>query len=205
MSPGRPRSGVFVVVVGPDGCGKTTLARALVRADRGPTGYFHFRPAGSGHLAVAPDDVDQPQPKTGPGGSVALGWVRIAVAVVRFWYGYLRTVRPALVRDALVVGDRWCYGYLVQPTPLGFHGPTWLARLAVQIMPRPDLVVNLHAPPTVIHGRKQELGVEVIAAELDHWRTIAPDIRLDASADQSPETLAELVLKATGRPTSTRP
>jgi thymidylate kinase len=199
------RPGAFIVVVGPDGSGKTSVARLLARMDRGPTGYFHFRPISSGPLSPAPEDVDQPQSKKGPGGSVLLGWVRIAVAFARFWFGYVRTIRPALRRDALVIGDRWAYGYIAQPTPLGFRGPPQLARLVIRLLPRPDLVVNLHAAPEIIHRRKQELPVAEIAHELQRWRTVATDRRLDVSAERDPETIAAHILDAVGRtPTDRR-
>ena len=61
-------------------------------------------------------------------------------------------VRPALKRSLLVVGDRWMFGYIVQPEAMKFHGPEWLARAVLHLLPRPHLIVNLAAPPSVIRG-----------------------------------------------------
>jgi len=186
---GRPRGG-FVVVVGPDGVGKTTVAEALLEGAPPGSGYFHFRPPASGRLAPGPARESVPVPKYGGEVSRPMGWVRLAVSFGRFWLGYLRVVRPALRAGGLVVGDRWAYGYIVQPRSLRFGGPEWLARAMVAGLPSPDLVVNLWAPPEVIVGRKHELTESEVIAELESWSRLAEGIRFDVDARADPETIA---------------
>lgn len=183
MSGGRiAERGAFVVIVGPDGVGKSGLARALVEMAPVESAYFHFRPPISGGLRASVPAEKEPRTKNRRKPALLLGWLRLSLAFVRFWVGYLISVRPILGRGGLVVGDRWAYGYLVQPRALRYGGPTWLASLMVKCLPSPDLVVNLTAPLHEIHRRKQELTVEEIAAELEAWDRIpAPRmIRLDA-------------------------
>ena len=48
------RRGALVILVGPDGVGKTTVARALGAAYDGPSGYFHFVPPIGGRLSADP-------------------------------------------------------------------------------------------------------------------------------------------------------
>jgi thymidylate kinase len=191
--------GAFVVIVGPDGVGKSGLARALLDMAPVETGYFHFRPPIRGRLRQSIPTEIQPATKNRTKPLLLLGWLRLAVAFVRFWAGYLVCIRPALGHGGLIIGDRWAYGYLVQPLALRYGGPPWLASLMIRSLPSPDLVVNLTAPPREIHRRKQELSLEEIAAELQAWARIpaARMVRLDAletSWDMAECVLSELSL-----------
>jgi thymidylate kinase len=195
----RRRPGHFVAIGGPDGVGKTSAARALLVRYEGPTGYVHFRPAPFTPLPPLPPATSQPPPtKTPPTGPRPLGWARLAAGWARFWLGYLTAVRPALRAGALVVADRWAYGYVVQPQALRFAGPAWLARLAVRLLPQPDLFVNLVAPVDVIRSRKAELSVDEIAAELRRWAAVPATRHMTLDASDQPDRLADEVLRRLG-------
>lgn len=196
-----------MVLVGPDGVGKTTVADALTRAFQGPTLYFHFLPVRGESLRPEPG---APAPRkeiargvVTPVGVVA-GWLRLLRNLLRFWYAYLSVVRPAVSSGTLVIGDRWGYGYAVQPEPLRFFGPVWLGRVGTAALPRPDLIANLVAPVQVVAARKAELPPSLIAAELEAWRSIpaAPLVDFDALAapsDVATAILAELAVQADRR------
>ena len=188
-----------MILVGPDGVGKTTIAQALLAEHRGPAGYFHFLPPTSGALAHAPDDGSIPRPKAHAAGSPVIGWIRLLRNAMRCWVGYLRTVRPALKRRWLVVGDRWLYGYLVQPHAMKFYGPDLLARGIVRLLPRPDLIVNLAAPAPVIRERKQELTLTQIERELIAWAELPlPNVQtLDAT--RTPQAIVQEIVQALHR------
>jgi thymidylate kinase len=193
-APRRPR-GRFIVVVGPDGVGKTTVARHLVRLANGTTAYFHFRPPVLSPMASGPpDSMDPPLDKSPSEGSVVLGWVRILRNLLWFWVAYLYRVRPALSKGTMVVGDRWAYGYLAQPGALKFFGPEWVARGALALFPHPDLIANLVAPVEVIRDRKAELSGEQIAAELEAWAGVPGVVSIDAA--KGPEETARAILRA---------
>jgi len=190
------RAGAFVVLVGPDGVGKTAVARALVEQYDGPTAYFHFIPPVRGRMASHPPAGSTAPPKMpGAHGSRLLGWCRLARNVARVWLGYLASVRPAVRVGSLVIGDRCVYGYLVRPQALGFYGPRGLATAAIRLLPRPDLVANLHATSEVIRCRKQELTTSQIDAELAAWSRI-PEPRMKTfAADEPPWAIACRILR----------
>ena len=123
-----------------------------------------------------------------------LGWIRLLRNAVRCWLGYLKSVRPALKRGLLVVGDRWMYGYVIQPEALKFHGPDRLARAVLRLLPRPHLIVNLTAPPYVIRERKQELTLSQIERELLAWSSLRmPNVKT-VDATRSPQDIALEIL-----------
>lgn len=194
------RRGAFVVLVGPDGVGKTTVARALIAQWKGPTAYFHFRPPIIRPMALhPPDQTDPPLTKGSPDGSQLLGWVRIMRNLVRFWSGYALRVAPRHRSGALVVADRGAYGYLVQPTALKFYGPPWLAQLAVRLLPRPHLVANLTTAPEIVQKRKQELSLKRIAQELDGWSRLPVSNLQTFDASVAPDQVARAILEALNR------
>lgn len=191
-------SGRFVVLVGPDGVGKTAVARALLTEHR-PAAYFHFLPPLRGPLLDSLGPLPAPPPKAAPGGSLVLGWIRLLRNAAKCWMGYLRTVRPALQRSSLVIGDRWLYGYVVQPDALKFGGPEWFARAVMRLLPRPHLVVNLAAPPHVIRERKQELTLSQIEQELLAWSSLRVANFQTVDATRLPREIASEILLALRR------
>ncbi len=182
-----------MVVVGPDGVGKSGLARALLEMAPVESHYFHFRPVLGKPLPTSVPIDDAPA-KTQDEPSMVLGWLRLGLALIRFWEGYLAKIRPAVRRGALVVGDRWAYGYVVQPRALRYGGPRWLATFMLRLFPSPDLVVNLTAPPVEIHRRKQELTVAEIEAELQAWDRIPARRSMKIDALETSSEMAARIL-----------
>jgi thymidylate kinase len=138
--------------------------------------------------------MDPSPDKGSPNGFRVLGWIRIARNLTRFWAGYLVRVRPAIRAGCLVVGDRWAFGYLVQPAALKFYGPRWLARLILNLLPKPDLVANLTAPTEVVHQRKTELTEAEIAAELTAWHDLPVKTLHSFDTEALPEEIAANIL-----------
>ena len=191
-------SGLFVVIMGPDGAGKSTLIEHLVQA-LGPVfrrhRVFHWRPMLLWRRKAA-GDTTQPHsnPPYAPWWSIA----RLFAHLLDYWLGYCLVIRPLLARSGLVVFDRYFHDLLADPKRYRFGGPSWLARSVSWLVPKPDLLFILDAPVQVILSRKQEVLQENVlsqrrvylhfASSFSHSRVIdstAPLARVVAEAGQT--------------------
>ena len=71
--------------------------------------------------------------------------------------GYLIDVFPKLVRSTLVLFDRYYYDIAIDPRRYRYGGPRWLAKSIERLIPSPDILILLDAPPEVMQARKQEV------------------------------------------------
>jgi thymidylate kinase len=160
-------TGLFLTILGPDGAGKSTVisqvTEAIKPAFRGRQ-LFHWRP-----MLIHP--VKSEGPVTNPHGKAPRGWAAsiavLSVLILDYWLGYLFVIWPLLVRNRLVVFDRYFHDLLVDPLRYRYGGPRWLAeRLSSPARPGDALFIIVDAEEEVIRSRK----CEVPAAELRRQR-----------------------------------
>jgi hypothetical protein len=190
-------TGLFVVIAGPDGGGKSTLAHRLPDA----CGQLFRR---SLHLHSRPRVLPRPgallrrgegdhsQPHAKPPHSKAVS----TALLLYHWFDYLLgswlLVRPTRTRTGLVLLERGWWDMLVDPCRYRLNPPLPLARLLGRLLPEPDLVLLLEAPPETLVARKSELTAEEIAGQAEAWRAVAPWARvIDVS-----KTSKEVVMAA---------
>lgn len=212
----RP-TGLFVVVIGPDGAGKSTILQpALAQLARGfrRTHHFHWRPGllpkpgraqGS---AENKDPSDRTPPKTHQYG-IILSLLRYSYFLVDFCLGYWLRLYPLKTRTYLIIGERWYYDVIINPVRYGFRLPGWLLKAGRLIVPEPDLTVLLEAAPEAIHARKPELSVAEIAGQLAQMSdlldttTHSARLRTDGPIDSAVHDFVEAVLARQSQTTHT--
>ena len=167
-----PIHGLSVVFLGPDGAGKSSVVRA-VRQDLAPAFFSttsrSFPPAllnrGSG-ANISPH-AEPPR-----------SWLSSIIRAILYWFvyhtiGYLFTTRKDLARFWLVLHDRHLIDTLVDPRRYRYSGPMPLLRLICSVIPKPDLVILLDAPPELIQSRKQELPLDETTRQREaYWRLV---------------------------------
>jgi len=165
-------TGLFLVILGPDGVGKSTLvgrlAGSLKEAGFNRFRIYHWRP-----MVIAPqketgvpatDPHDEP-PRGTLGSMVALFGV-----LLDYWLGFAFVLRPFLVRSGLIVFDRYYHDLLIDPIRYRYGGPMWLAKLLGRFIPPPDLLfLVLDAGDEVILSRKREVLPEELRRQRESY------------------------------------
>jgi thymidylate kinase len=174
----RP-TGLFLVLIGPDGSGKTTIAEVLRKQLNNKlfaeTRIFHrypgflpplssmlfFRKKRRTSVDLSPKACSMSSQNSNRSSKLSL--FRALVNVLYYMWDFVLFYIPlkrATGKGKLVIFDRYFYDHLIQP---GYSKiPRWLLRAILKIIPSPDLVVYLHNDAEHIHNRKNELAVEEI-------------------------------------------
>ena len=184
-------AGMHMVILGPDGVGKSTLIARLSLPCFRRVKQFHFRPGILGKNS--PGAVSQPHAQ--PPRSRLASLAKIFYYFVDHWLGYILKIYPAKVRNELVVFDRSFEDTFVDPLRYRLSGGNGFARWLNGLMPPADLAIILDANPEITHARKPELDV----AELRKQRGILQELAKHSdhcilvSAANTPDQVAHAV------------
>ena len=198
----RP-SGVYLVILGPDGAGKSTLTRKI---------FEFFGPLFEGHRMLQwrpqllkPRKEETPwfnPPHTKPPYGFLRSAAHLLAVFADYWVAYPILIRPLLARTALIVYDRDLHDLLVDRLRYRYGGPGWLCRFAVGLMPKPETVyLTLDAEPDIILGRKNEVARDELERQRSAYRELAAGlanstvIRTDQDIEASTGSAMKAVLK----------
>jgi thymidylate kinase len=149
------RRGIDVALLGPDGAGKSTLARGIESSF-----YFPVRCVYMGLWARREAVSSKPRQV-----------LEIAFRPLVVWRRYLASLRHRSL-GRLVVFDRYVYDAMLPPT-----GPLVRLKrpyfwLLSRLCPAPELVLVLDVPGRVMHRRKDEHDAERLEADRDQFRRL---------------------------------
>jgi O-antigen/teichoic acid export membrane protein/thymidylate kinase len=168
-------SGMFIVILGPDGAGKSTLTQRILEL-LGPLfasdKVLQWRPQ-----FLKPRPRYFPgfnPPHTKPPHGLIESVARVFAVLLDYWVAYPTVIRPLLARVALVIYDRDFHDLLVDRLRYRYGGPDWLPGLAAKLLPRPGtLYLTLDADPDVIQRRKNEVAPDELRRQLGAYRDLA--------------------------------
>jgi thymidylate kinase len=193
--------GLAVVLCGADGCGKSTAASALFDCLSGTFSsqkgrHYHWKPPlFSARRRATRGPVIQPHAASVRGRAASLAF--FVFHWLEFCLGSLLHIRPITFRGGLVVIDRFYYDFFVDQRRYRLNVPQWLVRAAYRLLPKPDLVFLLDAPPEVLRRRKQEVTPEETARQQQAYLALIkglPNGRI-IDASQSAEKVAAALQK----------
>lgn len=178
----RPPLSCFVVLIGPDGSGKTSVAEQLGSqllnqpfkvVKRGKSNFGVLPPLNVIRNSLRRVFGHQPVRRMeAPVGTFHSGMIRpnplpaslVYVAYYAFdaWLGRI-ILRRWRGQCGLIIFDRYYYDYYYQVG--NRHAPRWYLRLLELLVPVPDLLVHLDRDPEEIFSKKPELSVAEISLQ----------------------------------------
>ncbi len=186
----------FVVIAGPDGAGKSTVARALA-VSIGSVYRFHWRPALLPHHRGSQDGSSQAaRPHARRPHSVGVSALRVIYFAADYVVARLVwRVRPP---GELILVERGWWDMAVDPRRYRLTVPPWLTRALGRLTPQPDMLIVLDAPADVLVRRKQELCLSELDRQRRAWLelTIPGAEKVVIDATKTPEQVVAAAREA---------
>lgn len=196
------RRGLYLIIVGPDGAGKSTIAAALMNSDgRSRTSLpMHWRPEFLPRLGSlvgrAPGDPSTPHAR--PPRPALLSSLFLAYYWIDFFLGSWLKIRPLVRRGEVVVMERGWFDFAVDPRRYRLSVSPAVVRLVGWLLPRPDLVLVLDAPDETLLRRKKELPGPELRRQMHLWRDFRFPGRTRKVVIDAARPLREVVREARG-------
>jgi len=210
MPASRVRGGM-VALIGPDGCGKSTIVKTLLQRSRAIPNLkietTYLGPWGQMKLTLVPalrrfgitPSVQAPgaSPESGRArvGSAAKGYLFYAALYIELLYRYVTSVLFRVRKGRWVLADRYITDlrYLYKERPIANY--ECVRRLLCRFFPKPDLLIVLDNRAEVIVARKPQLAVGQIETLRHFALKAAQTYRFEVvTTDRSPEEVADYVL-----------
>ncbi len=185
------RYSTTLVVAGPDGSGKSSLAAAIIEQVLAPpVVHVHHRPGVLPHSAAAGQAVTEPHKH--PPYSVPKSAVKLLYLWVDYQLGWWFRLRPVRRRGGSLIIERGWQDLAVDPLRYRLAGVRRLTLILGRLLPRPDLLAVLVADADILIARADELPAAEITRQLGEWSRWAEGrqdvVLLDAAASRE-ETL----------------
>ena len=161
----KKKRGLCLVLIGPDGCGKTSVGSQLSdklgdKYFEGNAQYYHWKPRLLNKMNDRSDPFGTPctDPHGTPPRSKLFSFLYFIAHTLEIIPAWLLRISPALKHGELVIIDRYYYDFMVDPIRYRMDVREPLAWLGYSIIPKPDLVLCMDAPAEVLQSRKQEVS-----------------------------------------------
>lgn len=193
--------GLVVVMCGPDGCGKSTIAPKIIEALSGT-----FPPSKGRQIHWKPRIFSRSRengaPETNPHGkplrNAAASLAYFSFHWLEFFLGSWLRIFPATHKGGLVLIDRFYFDFFVDQRRYRMQAPESIIRFGYALLRKPDLVFLLDVPAEVLQQRKKEVSAEESARQREAFAALMKDIKNSVIIDatQSPEAITNVIQKA---------
>ena len=203
------RKGLLVAFLGPDGSGKTTLARRLAAAHIFPTHYVYM---GSGNYILPTshliERISRGLRKKHNDSKMREEKIHILERLLRylketaklchdmaeFLTRYLFLSYRFYRKGHLVINDRYIYDLLLDRERFGRH-PV-IEKIILRLLPKPDLLLFLETSTQTMHQRKGEHSLDILESMKQGYRSLQeyfPNHQIIETDDTVTSSLNEIV------------
>lgn len=167
--------GLFIVLIGPDGAGKSTTANNLIESEIKKLfqrkyyfhGHFPYLPEMKKIASFIKRNKNLVKITENPVSVKPFGTLRSMIYPVYYGFNYFLGhffIWKEKARAGLIIFDRYFYDYFIQKQFI--NCPRWLLIIIEKLIPKPDLIICLKNKPEVIYERKPELSIDEIRRQL---------------------------------------
>jgi thymidylate kinase len=160
-----------VCILGPDGCGKTTIVKALMpllESSAGVVEQRYPRPWSPLPLKSLGTDKTDNCPAVGTSGPVVSA-AKLALWLLEEWISQFKGRAHLTLR---IFESRY-HDLSINPNRYGYGGPMWFARFVGKFFPSPDLWILLDLPAQEIQSRNPQLTLAEAQRQVDAYRAFA--------------------------------
>jgi len=196
-------------LLGPDGVGKSTLTTHIkselidvLKLDFDKSKSFHIRPKLFPTITQIfkskgiSDEKPTRSYKVWQSSSFFISFCRLFFFWIDYVLGYIIKILPELSNYNVVVLDRYYYDILIDPLRYKIKLPYRILKIFYLLLPKPEVVFFLNAPPEIIHQRKQELTIPQIERLLEKYKNLTSEFNnvciIDATS--SPEVISKEIV-----------
>lgn len=163
----------MVVLLGPDGCGKSTIANLMIdyfRKTGTPVRHQHWRP----NIFPSPRRFLGKKPTSNPSRphakkshSTLVSFFLALYYWTDFWIGFLFQVLPFRKKGGIFIAERYIFDMWLDPIRHRLGTSPRLISLLCRFAPKPQLIVVLTGDLHKMYERKMELKLNEIETQLN--------------------------------------
>lgn len=178
----RP-SGKHIVLLGPDGAGKSSTIEALVEIMM----PLFARAEVKGFAPSLRQLLRRPNGNTSVPHGLPARSIPASMLRTMYWLVYAIlshvSLRWTKSRSVLVLNDRHFIDILIDPVRYRYSGPSWPLKLVSWLTPKPDLLILLGGNPEIIQSRKRELTVAETARQCKAYENLVIPLKYTITID----------------------
>jgi len=184
-------TGLHVVLLGPDGVGKTSVSYYLSRHLRAffrRFDYYHLKPKWNSNNELRKGssgkifefDFDYKPTKR----DKVISYFRVLYHfIISYILLYWLKIYPQKIKSSLILFDRYHYDYAIFPLSKKYFGSITFLWNFIKLLPQPDLTIYLSCAPEIIIRRKNELNIEEIRNQQKRVSEFSEDIKNFSTID----------------------